>query len=346
MRRFTVAALPDLKPKSVAILGFDGVSALDLAGPLDALGAARIDVAAGKTSPCYAPSVIGVTGKFFTSDSGFAGSANDILRKTSMVDTLIMPGGSGIRVADVRRRVADWLVAHAARIRRIIAINAGIYPLAQSGLLDGRKVTTHWKFAQDLARRFPTVRVDQTIASAKDGAFYTCGGGTAAVEMMLALIEEDYGRWIALSVARGLVLRFRPIADAESATETLHFDYSPADRLADLPAWISTHLDENLSVDALAERACLCPRHFRRLFKKTFKVTPAAFVERVRILEAGRRLLLPQTNIENVAAAVGFKNSDSFRRAFERRRGVSPNVYRRNFKGRRIETRASGLFAA
>jgi transcriptional regulator GlxA family with amidase domain len=346
VRRFTVAALPDVKPKTVVILGFDGVSALDLSGPLEAFTIARINVSGGKTNRCYTPTIIGVTWKSFTTESGLVLAGHDILRKISAVDTLVIPGGSGIRTRDVGRAVAEWLVAHTPRLRRIIAVGAGIYPLAQSGLLDGRRVTTHWKFAQDVARRFPTLRVDQTIAAAKDGAFYTCGGGTSAVEMVLGLIEEDYGKGIALSVARELVLRLRPIADQESSINVFNFDYGPADRLADLPAWISSHLDENLSVEALAERACLCSRHFRRLFKKTFEITPAAFVERVRIAEAGRRLLLPQINIESVAAAVGFKNSDSFRRAFERRLSVSPSAYRRNFKGRRAETRPSGLFAA
>ena len=346
MRRFTVAAWPDLKPKKVAILGFEAASALELGGPLETLVATRADVSGGKTSACYSVRVIGVTGKSFSFESGFVGLADDVLRKTAALDTVIIPGGSGIRVPDVTRKIADWLLAHATAIRRIVAINAGIYPLAQSGLLDGRAVTTHWKLAQDVAHRFPTVRVDRTLLSARDGAFYTCGSATAALELILTFIEEDYGKWIALSVAREFLLRLRPITDMESATPPMPSDYSPADRMADLPAWINAHLDENLSVEALAERACLCPRHFRRLFKQSFKITPAAFVEHVRIAEANRRLLLPQNNIENVAAAVGFKTSDSFRRAFQRRQGVSPRAYRRSLKIRRPETPSPGLFVA
>jgi transcriptional regulator GlxA family with amidase domain len=218
---------------------------------------------------------------------------------------------------------------NAVHVRRIVSISTGIYPLAQSGLIDGRKVTTHWRFAQDVAKRFPKVRLDPAASFTKDGPFYTCGGGTAAIELTLALIEEDYGARVALSVARELGMRLRPIGNNESHLDPSQFECGPTDRLAELPAWIGAHLNDNLSVDVLAERACICPRHFSRLFKRFFHRTPADFVETLRLNEARRRLLLPRDSVENVAVAVGFKNPDSFRRAFQRRLGVNPATFRK-----------------
>jgi transcriptional regulator GlxA family with amidase domain len=163
----------------------------------------------------------------------------------------------------------------------------------------------------------------------KDGPFYTCGGGTASTELALALIGEDYGSRTALSVARELCVRLRPLGDHASTLDFSQFECGPDDRVAELPAWIAAHLNHDLSVEVLAERACLCPRHFSRLFKRTFHATPANFVETIRIDEAQRQLLLTRGSVDGVAAAVGFRDPDSFRRAFERRLGVNPALFRR-----------------
>lgn len=202
-------------PKCVGILGFDGVSLLDLAGPLEAFATARIDAPDGKAQSCYEARIIGVTGKTFASESGLVFKTEDTLLRTRNVDTIIVPGGLTLRAGETYRKVSDWLAAHAHRIRRIVSVCSGIYPLAQSGLLNGRTITTHWRFAQDVARRFPKLCVDHTSPFIKNGPFYTCGGGTAAIEMTLALIEEDYGSRVALSVARELVMRLRPVGDNE-----------------------------------------------------------------------------------------------------------------------------------
>ena len=317
------------KTKSIGILGFDGLTVLDLAGPLEALAAARTDVDADKVRACYDVRIIAVNAKTFVSASNLAFTAKETLLKTSDLDTVIIPGGLGIREGETGRKVAEWLAAHTADLNRVVSICAGIYPLAQSGLLDGRKVATHWRFAQDVARRFPKIRVDHSASFLKDGPFYTCGGGTAATELTLALIDEDYGSRVALAVARELCVRLRPLGDHANTLDLSQFECGPNDRLAELPAWIAAHLNHDLSVEVLAERACLCPRHFSRLFKRAFRSSPANFVETLRIDEARRQLLLARASVESVAAAVGFKDSDSFRRAFERRLGVNPATFRR-----------------
>ena len=319
----------EMKAKSIGLFGFDGLASLDLTGPLETLTAARITGAEGGAAPCYNVRIIGLTGKTFVSESRVAFRTQHLLEKVPHLDTVIVPGGVAARAGEALRKIADWLAVNAVHVRRIVSISTGIYPLAQSGLLDGRKATTHWRFAQDVARRFPKVRLDPAASFTKDGSFYTCGGGTAAIELTLALIEEDYGARVALSVARELGMRLRPIGNNESHFDPGQFECGPTDRLAELPGWIGAHLNDNLSIEVLAERACICPRHFSRLFKRFFHRTPADFVETLRLNEARRRLLLPRDSVENVAVAVGFKNPDSFRRAFQRRLGVNPATFRK-----------------
>jgi transcriptional regulator GlxA family with amidase domain len=315
--------------KSIGILGFDGVTVLDLVGPLEALTAARTDIDTDKVRACYDVRIIAVDAKTFVSDSNLVVTARETLAKVRDLDTVLIPGGLGMRDGETNRKVAEWLVAHAGDLNRVVSICTGIYALAQSGLLDGRKVATHWRFAQDVARRFPKIRVDQTASFLKDGPFYTCGGGTASTELTLALIEEDYGSRVALSVARELCVRLRPLGDHSNTLDFSQFECGPNDRLAELPAWIAAHLNHDLSVEVLANRACLCLRHFSRVFKRTFGITPAGYVEALRIDEARRQLLLSHGSVQSVAAAVGFRDSDSFRRAFERHLGVNPATFRR-----------------
>jgi transcriptional regulator GlxA family with amidase domain len=147
--------------------------------------------------------------------------------------------------------------------------------------------------------------------------------------MTLALIEEDFGGRVARGVAREFVMRLRPPGDEEDHFDPANYQSDPAERVSDLPAWILAHLHDHLTVEALAERACLCPRHFSRLFKQVFNCTPADFVEELRLSEARRRLLCLRTTVESVAESVGFRSSDAFRRAFERRVGLTPTAFRR-----------------
>lgn len=319
----------ELSPLPVGIIGYDGVNSLDLAGPLETLAAARSGVEP-PIKPCYRVTLIGLNGKTFLSQSQVAFQAESTVLNTPEIDTVIIPGGLGMAVGETRRRISEWLSMNIGRIRRVVAVCNGVYPVAQSGLLDGRRIATHWRIAQDLAVRFPKLKVDATSSFRQDGAFYTCGGGTAAMEMTLALIEEDFGARVALAVARELVVRLRPAGQNDAIVDPSQYECLPADRLAELPAWIAAHLNDNLSVEMLAERACLCPRHFSRLFKRFYNTTPASFVERIRLEEARRCLSNSRHSIASVASAVGFGSADSFRRAFERRHGMSPAAYRRN----------------
>jgi transcriptional regulator GlxA family with amidase domain len=192
-------------------------------------------------------------------------------------------------------------------------------------------VTTHWRFASEIAQRFPKLRVDPNALFIKDGQFYTSAGITAGIDLALALIEEDHGSQVALAVARDLVVYLKRPGGQEQYSEPLRFQMNSRDRLSDLAPWIIAHLHQDLSVETLAAKACLSPRHFARCFKRTFSAPPGEFVENLRLEEARRRLSAPGARIEGVGESVGFASADSFRRAFERRFGIAPSVYRGRF---------------
>ncbi len=328
-----VVQLPsDIPPKLVGIFGFDSVATLDFIGPLEAFKSAQSYDNYHRIQSCYEVVVIGLRGKTFRSGSGLIFKTDTTIQAIPALDTVVIPGGTGSVKPDEDKALNAWLAKNKTHVRRFAGVCGGIYPLAESGLLDGRNVTTHWRFARDIATRFPKLQVNQTASFLKDGPFYTSGGGTAGIEMTLALINEDYGPRVALDVAREFVMRLRPPGADESVVFPPKSEQESSERLSDLPAWIVAHLHDDLSVEALAEKVCLCPRHFSRTFKSVFETTPAEFVEQLRLGEARRRLLAPKTTIKNVAVSVGFKSADAFRRAFERHLGLTPSNFRARFR--------------
>jgi transcriptional regulator GlxA family with amidase domain len=315
-----------MKPITVAILGFDGVAALDLVGPLEVFAAAEIE---GKK--CYKAQIVGPTLRPFTAESGVIFRPHTTWTDKIDIDTLIIPGGPGLRNEPTNARVVSWLLKQAPPIRRVASVCTGIYALAPSGLLDGRHVTTHWRFTRDVAHRFPKLKMDGNALFRRDGKFYTSAGVTAGIDLALALIEEDFGTRVALSVARELVVFLKRPGGQAQYSEPLQFQVEGADSFGDLAAWMCGHLQYDLTVNALAKRACLCPRHFSRRFAKAFRRTPAAFVEDLRLNEARRRLIENRATIDSIAASVGFRSADAFRRAFQRRFKVAPTHYRHRF---------------
>jgi transcriptional regulator GlxA family with amidase domain len=323
-----------MKPLRVGLIGYDGVQALDIVGPSDAFTIAEIESDNGQRRPCYEVIIVGITNKPFRAESGVSFQPHTTLGNAPTLDTLIIPGGRGARIGRSSNLIAKWISSRAKRIRRIASVCTGVYALAPTGLLDGRRVTTHWRFANDVTRRFPKLNVDHDALFLKDGPFYTAGGITASVDLALALIEEDYGPRVALAVARELVVFLKRSGGQKQYSEPLEFQINSTDRFADLASWMVEHMRGDLSLAALAKRVCLSPRHFVRRFKQAFGGTPAAFVENLRLDEARRRLSERTQTIENVASSVGFQSDDVFRRAFQRRFGVKPSSYRSRFDAR------------
>jgi transcriptional regulator GlxA family with amidase domain len=329
-----------MNPKLIGVLGFDGVAASDLARAVDVFTAAILDGGYGNRISCYHVSTVGFTSECFRSESGIAFRPDNTLETVAELDTIVVPGGHGFRRSFVGERIADWILARVDQTRRVAAIGAGIYGVAQTGLLDGREVTTHYRYASDVARRFPNLRIDPRRHLVKDGAFHTSSGPHAAIDLALALIEEDYGRHVALAAAQEFVM---PSANGNGKLPSpLVFDSQPADRFGELIPWIMRNLHEDLSVNTLARRACMSPSHFNRAFKSVFGSAPVEFVEILRINEAKRRLSVPKRTLEIIAASVGFSDAQTFRRAFERRLGAKPRSYLKNFNGSSIAASANG----
>jgi len=310
----------------VALLGYEGLQTLDLTGPLDAFSAAN-----ALHGAAYDTRVVSLDGAPFRSEAGLRITPDCALADAGLLDTLILPGGEGLRRPGVAPAIAEALRDQAPRLRRIVSVCTGIYGLAASGLADGRRVTTHWNFSADVAARFPSLRMEPDAIFIKDGPIYTSAGITAAIDLALALIEEDYGPGLALAVARDLVVYLKRSGGQRQYSEPLRFQARAGDRFADLAAWIVEHLAGDLSVEALAARANLSPRQFNRRFKATFGVAPAQYVETLRLDAARDHLAASAASIERVAHGVGFHSDDAFRRAFDRRFGLSPSEYRRRF---------------
>jgi transcriptional regulator GlxA family with amidase domain len=305
--------------------------ALDLVGPMETFAAATQIGIGGAPAHCYETIVIGQTGNPFTAESGLTMQPHCALADAPTLDTLIVPGGVGLRRPETLAAIVPWLKERAAGTRRVASVCTGIYGLAETGLLDGRRVTTHWGFTRAVARQYPKLRVDGNAIFIRDNRFYTSAGVTAGIDLSLALIEEDFGARLALSVARELVVFLKRPGGQEQYSEPLQFQAQSTGRFADLVPWIGAHLSQDLSVEALAGWACLSPRQFGRRFKAAFGTTPADFVEEMRLNEARHRLGQPGSSIENVALSVGFRSADVFRRAFERRFGSTPTAYRERF---------------
>lgn len=313
-------------PIRIGLLGFDGVQTLDLTGPLDAFAAAN------QAQPhAYAVLVLSPDGAPFASEAGLRIVPDAALDTAPPLDTLIVAGGEGLRRGDMAGRVAAAIAARADALRRIVSVCTGIYGLAPTGLLDGRRATTHWYHARDVAARFPAIRLDPDAIFIRDGRFYTSAGITAAIDLSLALIEEDHGAPLAVTVARELVVYLRRSGGQRQYSEPLRFQAGAGDRFADLAGWMLAHLDGDLSVEALADRVALSPRQFGRAFQASFGMTPAAYVEMLRLDAARQQLVSTNAAIKQVAAASGYASDDSFARAFDRRFGLPPSDYRRRF---------------
>lgn len=323
-----------MKARTIGFLVFDGFTALDLVGPAEAFAVARVGPEQSP-QPAYEVVVLGPTRRTCVAESGIKLTPDVTFDRAPALDTLIIPGGYGLREPDLNRRVTRFVQRTSDKLRRVAAVCTGIYGLAPSGLLDGRRVTTHWNFTADVARRFPKLAMADDELFVKDGRFYTAAGVTSGIDLTLALIEEDLGPARALAVARELVVYLKRQGGQQQFSEPLRFQLSARDRLGDLGDYVLGHLARDLSVPALSRKLGLSGRQLSRLCKSQFGESPAALVKRLRLDESRRRLLEPSATVAQVSDAVGFASADVFRRAFERAFGLNPSAYRERFRASR-----------
>jgi transcriptional regulator GlxA family with amidase domain len=321
------------RPMNVVIVVYPGVQSLDLTGPLEVFaGAQQLIAATGRSERGYRVTVASLDGAPLSTSSGLA-----IVPETSLgeapgpIDTLIVAGGAGSKDASAEGALLDWLACAAPSARRVASVCTGAFVLAAAGLLDGRRATTHWASAAELAQRYPAVEVDPEPIYLRDGPVWTSAGVTAGMDLALALVEEDLDRDAALTIARHLVLFLRRPGNQSQFSATLAAQEPEREPLRDVQRYALEHVAEDLSVEALAARAHMSTRNFARAFAAETGITPGRYVERVR-LEAARRTLEDTAQpIATVAAACGFGTAETMRRTFLRALGVAPAEYRRRY---------------
>ncbi len=304
-----------MSPKTIGIIGFDGVTASHLCAPADTFAVAALEDGFGGHIPCYKVRIIGLTNKAFLTGSGITFHPQDALATAPPLDTIIVAGGPGVLRREIWEPLSEWLMSRLSETRRMASICNGIYALAPTGLLDGRVVTSHWRVASDLRRRYPDLQVDHKRRLVKDGPFYTSAGLTAGVDLALALIEEDYGQQVALAAGRELMTYSAPKLRPNDPPQEEKQVGQPFARFGDLVAWIMSDLQQNLTVEVMARQAGMCPAHFTRAFKSVFGNTPGEFVENLRLNQARRRLVSHGKTPRGSAASM------DFRRAFGQRPG-------------------------
>jgi transcriptional regulator GlxA family with amidase domain len=316
-----------LRPKSIGIVGFDDVTGLNLIAPSDAFAATALDDGYGNRIPCYEVHTIGVFSDRLRTDSGLRFQAQHTLSAAPDLDTIIVAGGLGVLRTEVSEKIAGWILKRINQTRRFGAVGAGVHALAATGLLNGHEVTTHWRFARDLAQQFPRLKIDHRKAFVRDGPYYTTTGLTGGVNLALAMIEEDYGPHVAQSTEEELTLRLTKADQQALPPEPPAPENYPIDRFSEVVAWVMRNLDADLSVEVLARRACMCPSHFSKVFKSILGEPPRDFVQNLRLNEARRRLAKRQKTVRTVSRSVGFTSSAAFQEAFERKFGCRPSGY-------------------
>jgi transcriptional regulator GlxA family with amidase domain len=318
--------------RSIVFLAFDRALLLDIAGPLQVFASACDLARAGGAADPYAIAVVAPGGAPTMTSTGLAIMAAPLAalgRKP--IDTLIVVGGIGSRAASEDAALVRWLARRAARARRVCSVCTGAFLLAAAGLLDGKRAATHWHAADELRRRFPRVVVDPEPIFLRDGKIWTSAGVTAGIDLALALVEEDLGRAAALTLARHLVVFLKRPGGQSQFSALLETQSRDPGRFALLHEWMAQHLDADLSVEALAERAGMSPRNFARVYAERTGATPAKAVERLRLEAARRALEESALPIEAIASRTGFGDEERMRRAFLRHLGVPPRHYRHRF---------------
>jgi transcriptional regulator GlxA family with amidase domain len=317
-----------MEPRRVVIVVYDQVLALDAVGPAEVLASASL-----ARPPGYRVELVAAAEGPVRTSAGY-----DLVPHRSLqncrgpIDTLIVAGGPGSPAAEKDGELIRWIAAAAHRSRRVASVCTGAFVLARAGLLDGRRVTTHWASCGRLARQHPRAVVEPYSIFVRDGDVFTSAGVTAGMDLTLALVEDDLGRDVALQVARALVMFTRRGGGQSQFSAALRALPAQREPLRELQDWMLDHLDADLSVPALAERAFMSPRNFARAFRAETGLTPAAYVRQLRTEAARSQLEAGDLPIEIVAKRCGFGTIEAMRRAFHDSLGVGPAAYRARFR--------------
>ncbi|WP_424216717.1 GlxA family transcriptional regulator (plasmid) [Streptomyces sp. BI20] len=317
--------------RDVLVLLYDGVQSLDVTGPVEVFAAASHWPAGPEAPRPYRIRTVSPGGVPVRTSSGLTLVPEGPLEsaRPGPGTTVLVPGGR--YDADFEPRLTDWLRERTAPAARIAAVCTGALLLARAGLLDGRRATTHWNACETLAREHPAVRVDPNPIHVRDGRISTSAGVTAGIDLALALVEEDHGREVALTIARHLVVFLRRPGNQAQFSAHLAAQTAHREPLREVQRWIDERPDADLGVESLAARASLSPRQFARAFRAETGVTPGRYVERVRVEHARRLLEETGQGVAEISRRCGYRTPEALRRAFLRALGQPPTEYRLRF---------------
>ena len=316
-------------PRKIVLIGYHGAQSLDLVGPLEVFSMANRY--AGHKA--YEVTLTSLEGGEITCNSGLrlAGFA-PLAALPSNLDTVLVAGGDEAGLLSMRGSgLVEWLQARRETVRRIGSVCSGAFVLAEAGLLDGRRATTHWESCEEMRVFRPQVRLEPDAIFVADPPFYTSAGVTAGIDLCLAFVEADLGAVVALGVARNLVLFMRRPGGQTQFSAGLGVQAAATPRLRTLIAEITVEPDGDLSLPELARRSGMSERTFSRVFQKETGVTPAAFVEIARTDRAKALLETSDWPLARVGERSGFGSLDGLHRAFQRRVGITPGEYRQRF---------------
>jgi len=325
--------------RPIGIAAFPGVEILDITGPHEVFSFANMflqkegiiqEAAYPVTIFAEQPGpVTTFTGLQIIADQSFS-------QINKNYDTLLIPGGDPERVL-ANTMLIELVKDMAPHLRRLASVCTGAFLLAESGLLDDCKATTHWYYCREFSEKYPRVKLDPDRIFIKEGNILTSGGVTSGIDLALAMLEEDWGQKLALTVAQFLVVYLQRSGGQSQFSSYLTREASSRSDFRELQSWILQNPEEDLRVEILAERMAMSSRNFSRLFLSEAGLTPAKFVEMVRIDAARNLLELTKFSIENIADSAGFNDTENMRRAFLRQLGVNPSEYRKRFGNHKLD---------
>ena len=318
---------------TIAILIFPGVQALDVSGPMDVFAEANSFLPAEQQ---YAIEVLGTQEGLLRCSNGLSLAAHrHYAQANDAYDLLLVAGGPGLPAQPYDAALSAWLARAAGKAGRHGSICNGAFLLGHAGLLDGKKVATHWNDAAALAARFPLAQVDADSIYVHDGKLVSSAGVTAGIDLALSLLADDGGAPLALQVARRLVVYTQRQGGQSQFSPHLTPVVDAASPVAQAQQYVLAHLGEALDVDTLAQLVAMSPRNFARIFVRELGVTPARFIESARLDSARVLLAASDAPLKTIAWRCGFGTSDQLRAVFLRRLGVSARQYRQHFSSRR-----------
>ncbi|SOE95386.1 transcriptional regulator, AraC family with amidase-like domain [Burkholderia sp. D7] len=319
-----------MKQIKIGMIVFPGFQLLDIAGPKDAFAEVKV-LSHGECQ--YEMLTVGTTRGSVQSSSGLTVVPDrTIFDLCPHFDTVLVPGGLGIFETFDDPALGDWLKEQFKHARRVSAICNGLFALGSAGLLNDRMVTTHWMDVPRLAATFPRARIEPDHIYVKDGSIYTTAGVTAGIDLSLVMIEEDFGRKMALDVAKYLIVYLRRAGGQSQFSPLLESQAAPDSQMVAIQQYMLDHLAAEHSLASLAKRAHMSPRNMTRLFTKECGLSPTTFLNNARIDAARRYLESTDLPLRDIARRCGFDGTDALRRTFQRRLKINPADYRSRFR--------------